>query len=91
MTSEKSTIFQPCLVRNTTFQLSAHTCGKHVVREIAHILPTIELSNLIAVITMQKSEYELVNWGPDIDKEKDDLLENVRISISNIIIQLMCI
>lgn len=79
MSSEKSTILQPCLVRNTTFQFSAHTCGKYLVREMTNIFPTIELSNLIAVITMQKSKYELVNWGPEIDKEKDDLLENVRI------------
>ena len=75
--SERSIIFEPQLIDGFGIQVSAHACNKHVIREIQFIFPNVDLNNLTAVVTMQHSNYDLVNWGTEIDKEKDDLLENV--------------
>lgn len=73
-----SFLFGPRLNTNETFQISAHSCGKRFVPEIQCIFPSIDLSDgLIAIVTMQHSKYDLVNFDPDVDQEKDVLLEKV--------------
>jgi hypothetical protein len=50
------------------------------VPEIQSIFPSVDLTNgLIAVVTMQHAKYDLVNFDPDVDQEKDILLEKVSV------------
>lgn len=48
----------------------------HVCRVCPHAKADGE-NTLVAVITFQQSTMDLVNFGPDVDAEKDRLLENV--------------
>ena len=56
----------------------------HMKSELLLIFPGVDLSEVKAIITMQHAKYDLVNIGPDVDKEKDDLLEKVITNFSPI-------
>jgi len=80
ITFMSSSLFGPHLNTSETFQISAHSCGKRFVPEIQSIFPSVDLTNgLIAVVTMQHAKYDLVNFDPDVDQEKDILLEKVSV------------
>jgi hypothetical protein len=55
--------------------ISAHECSKFVSRELEYIFPGVSMENMIAVITMQHTQNELVKWGDEVDAEKDYCLE----------------
>jgi hypothetical protein len=60
------------------FEFSAHQCTKAVRRQLEYIFPEIPPDESIyAIPTMQRAKYDLVNIGDEVEKEKDDLLENV--------------
>lgn len=59
-----------------SFEVSVHTLPRTVASEVAFIFPNIESpTELVAVLTAQKSNFELVEWGDEVAKEKDELLE----------------
>ena len=62
-------------------KVSVHECGKHFVNEVRFVFQSVDMDGLLAIPVMQRSDYELVNFGEEIDKHKDDLLENVRPNI----------
>lgn len=67
------------LVRHETHELEVTTvvATRAVLRELKAIFPSKKaLSELVVVVTCQKSAMELVNWGDDVAVEKDRLLEN---------------
>lgn len=81
----ESVILGPILSKNIDkplLQLSVHRCGRYLSQELAHIFQPIasdiNKNQLLACIIMQKCKHEMVEFGVDVDKEKDDLLENVR-------------
>lgn len=63
------------LVDQPGFELSVHKPPKALTREAQHIFPNTDLDNILVIPTLQKSKYDLVNWGGEIDVEKDMLLE----------------
>lgn len=65
-----------CFIDNE-FEISIHKCNKHFVNEIHHIFQSTDLENLLAIPVMQRSKYDLVNFGEEVDKHRDILLENV--------------
>ena len=85
----------PTLSKNVDkplLQLSVHRCGRYLSQELSHIFPPItddiNKNQLLACIIMQKCKHEMVEFGVDVDKEKDDLLENVRDLAYQLIINL---
>ena len=76
-----SCVFGPSQSKDGKLQISAHSCGKHFQNELKLIFPTIDLTNLIAIITCQKAVHDLSNFDIDVDIEKDELLEKVRIRL----------
>ena len=58
----------------TDFEISVHAMPKSLTREVRHVFPQVELTNLLLLPTLQRSKYDLVTWGGDIDVEKDRLL-----------------
>lgn len=79
MAKEKECLFGPVLLREDV-QISAHPCGKFFSRELQPIFPSVQISaleSLIAIVTMQHTKYDLVNFGSHIEVEKDDRLESV--------------
>jgi hypothetical protein len=77
MTNNKPSIFGPEFVQDKGLQISAHECNKFLEKDLKSLFPDQDLSNLIAIITMQHSKHDLVEFGCEIDQEKDDLLESV--------------
>ena len=77
----KSTLLAPLDVTHQVssglpFEASVHLLPRTVAAEVAFILPTVQApTGLVAVLTAQKSLYELVEWGDEVAKEKDALLE----------------
>ena len=72
---EKHLLLTPTNV-DVTFEVSIHTLPRLVASEIKAILPGVDSpTGMIAILTAQKSKYELVEWGDAVAKEKDDLLE----------------
>ena len=55
--------------------VSAHRCPKNFLRELQFIFPTEDISNVLAIPTMQCARTELVRVGDDVEAEKDRLLE----------------
>ena len=63
-------------------QISAFAVqSKSFMREAQYIFPTTDLSNLIAIPTMQHAKQELVKIGDEIEQEKDRLILSVSYSI----------
>jgi hypothetical protein len=65
----------PTYLTAMEMDISAHICPISVKNELQYIFPNVCLDEVIAIITMQKAQYELVNWGNDIEIEKDIKLE----------------
>lgn len=57
---------------------SVHTCPKTIRTEVAGVLPSADLDKLLIVPTCQQATMELVQFGEEVDKQKDELLERVR-------------
>lgn len=57
---------------------SLHAVPKGFAVELGMVLPSVSQEGLLIVPTFQKAAMDLVNIGPDVAKEKDDLLEKVR-------------
>lgn len=53
-------------------------CPKQYVQDLRAIFPGKEVGNILVVPTCQKGQLDLLNTGPDVDQEKDRLLEEVR-------------
>ena len=56
------------------FEVSVHSLPRIVLSEVQQVIPSVE-GKIIAVLTAQKSKYGLVEWGDEVAKEKDELLE----------------
>lgn len=61
-----------------SIEVSVHSTSRFFRNETQHIFQGIDLSELIAIPTMQRARYDLVNVGDEIEAEKDRLLETVR-------------
>lgn len=72
------TIFGPIFIESLDMEISAHEIPNHMKSELAYIFPGVDFSGAIGVVTMQHSKFDLVNFGADVDVEKDNLLEKVR-------------
>jgi hypothetical protein len=62
-------------------QISVHSiASSSVLNELNLIFKNVKWTkdNTTFIMTMQKSNYELVRFDTDVDNEKDFLLENVR-------------
>lgn len=65
------------------FEVSVHTLPKSVARELRLVFPDLlSKGNVLAVPTCQRSQNDLLQMGPEIAKEKDDLLERVRAALA---------
>lgn len=73
----KGTVRPASLLPNGV-QYSIHEVPKGFARELAMVLPDVVQAGLLIVPTFQKAAMDLVNVGPDVAREKDDLLEKVR-------------
>ena len=78
----KKTVLEPQTVGYLEY--SVHKCPKFLEREIKRIFPSQfgdkgseELKNLLLVITLQRSEEDLIAYGDKIEKEKERLWESV--------------
>jgi hypothetical protein len=61
-------------------QISVHSIGSASFLNELNIIfsgMTWTAENTTMIVTMQQSDYELVKFDPDVDNEKDRLLENV--------------
>ena len=57
-------------------EVSVHETRKAFQREVEFVLPGVSLENgLLALATMQRARFDLVQVGDDIEQEKDRLLE----------------
>jgi hypothetical protein len=62
------------------FEVSVHTCPAVLQEELQIVFPARErgaFKRAIVVVTCQHAALDLVNFGPDADREKDALLERV--------------
>ena len=76
-------VLKPCIIKfkndhndDSELEISAHICSKSYIRECQLVYPNTDLTNLIAIPTMQKTKHDLVSIGPAIEQEKDLSLEN---------------
>ncbi|RYH26671.1 hypothetical protein EON65_14290 [archaeon] len=89
MTERNPLIWGPTFVNQSfrnaprTLQVSAHqVLSKAFLREVKEVFPCQELLvNVIVIATMQHAEIELVRMGPEVEQEKDHLLEVVSITL----------
>lgn len=58
-----------------SIEVSLHTLSDAVKKELQVMFPTVDVSELVAMPTCQKAQFELVNVGPEVEEEKDRLLE----------------
>ena len=72
---------QPVLLPSG-MQVSIHKCPKPIVAELEATLPAhrAALDGVRIVATAQRASHDLVRIGPEIEVEKDMLLENVCIA-----------
>ena len=72
-------------------EVSVHTLPKVVAHEVSVVFPSIDLGvdEWTAVLTAQQSKYELVEWGDEVAKEKDDLLERVSYVTASIVLDIV--
>lgn len=63
-------------------EISIHRCPKLLIRELCHIFPTHHAnliddpSSYLVIATCQEARHDLTKIGPEIEREKDRLLEN---------------
>jgi hypothetical protein len=73
------TVCAPRNIKKLLLDISAHRCSKIFLRELRYVFPEEgDLSDIIAIPTMQWARADLVNVGDEIEAEKDRLLERVR-------------
>jgi len=73
------TLSPPCVDTLHQIEYSVHTCSLTMKRELKMIFPSLkheDMEYLLVVPTCQQSKVDLVNTGPDVEAEKDRLLEN---------------
>ena len=63
-----------------SIEVSIHSTSRYFRNETQHVFQGVDLSNLVAIPTMQRARYDLVNVGDEIEAEKDRLLETVRLT-----------
>ena len=67
--------------RKSTFQFSVHKAPtKHFKKQIGRIftqVPEHQVEHMLIIPTFQKSQNDLVCSNPIVNKERDDLLDNV--------------
>lgn len=73
----KGRIFETHHIEKLLLDISAHICPKRLIKELQYVFPNCDLTNVIAIPTMQFAKNELVNIGDEIEIEKDRLLERV--------------
>jgi hypothetical protein len=73
----RTLIFGICHIKDLNLDISAHTCPNRFIKELQYVFPNTDISNVIAIPTMQFARNELVNIGDEIEVEKDRLLEKV--------------
>lgn len=73
----RTRIFGICHIKDLNLDISAHTCPNRFIKELQYVFPNTDISNVIAIPTMQFARNELVNIGDEIEVEKDRLLEKV--------------
>lgn len=59
------------------FEVSVHSCGRTLVRELGATFTGVDVRAAVGVPTAQRAIMDLVNVGPDVAAEKDRLLERV--------------
>ncbi|TPX60513.1 hypothetical protein PhCBS80983_g01696 [Powellomyces hirtus] len=68
----------------STFQYSVHKPGRHLLRELALVLPEAKansaLPELLVIPVFQRSVYDLIAVSPETNWERDLLLEYVRVT-----------
>jgi hypothetical protein len=77
----RTRIFETHHIEKLLLDISAHICPKRFIKELQYVFPNCDLTDVIAIPTMQFAKNELVNIGDEIEVEKDRLLE--RVSPSN--------
>lgn len=75
--TNKNHIFESHHIEKLFLDISAHICPKRFIKELQYVFPNCDISNVIAIPTMQFARNELVNIGDEIEVEKDRLLERV--------------
>lgn len=72
----------PTLLPNG-MQVSVHTSPRLLAGELASVLPAHRsaLDGARILATAQRAAVDLVQIGPDVEKEKDRLLETVRVCV----------
>lgn len=65
----------PCGPASSLIEVSVHQLSPPVVRELAVMFPSVDVTDIIAVPTCQQAKMDLVQVGPHIESEKDRLLE----------------
>lgn len=73
----KDYVVMPTVNVNDTFQASIFRTPNILLRELDHVFSCITTKNkVLAVLTCQHSDTDLVKYGDEADVEKDRLLEN---------------
>ena len=73
----RTRIFGTHHIEKLLLDISAHICPKRFIKELQYVFPNCDLTDVIAIPTMQFAKNELVNIGDEIEVEKDRLLERV--------------
>lgn len=73
----RTRIFGTHHIEKLLLDISAHVCPKRFIKELQYVFPNCDLTDVIAIPTMQFAKNELVNIGDEIEVEKDRLLERV--------------
>lgn len=74
---KRTRIFGTHHIEKLLLDISAHICPKRFIKELQYVFPNCDLTDVIAIPTMQFAKNELVNIGDEIEVEKDRLLERV--------------
>jgi hypothetical protein len=72
--SAGSTLLAPCLLANGV-EFSVHELPRAMRRDLALVMPSRDVSRMVAVLAAQRSRVDLTNWGAEAAAEKDLLLE----------------
>ena len=74
-TTAGSTLLAPCLLANG-IEFSVHELPRAMRRDLALVMPSRDVSRMVAVLAAQRSRVDLVAWGAEAAAEKDRLLES---------------
>lgn len=80
-----SVLLEPKVIQYTSainLEISLHSCDASFQRELRHIFQNVDLNNVLILPTIQRSHYDLVTFGEEVDDHKDFLLENVYLLIT---------